>query len=115
MSESMRAPCGIQEWLGGALLLTKRSHFAAWEQGNSSLDSFDDPLNLVRSIKRLSWIGSYISGQTLSGSISSTGLPSLGALGSSLDFNDFPSFLLPRLLKRNDSTALDKAGVTTGC
>jgi hypothetical protein len=56
----MRAPCGIQEWLGGALLLTKRSHFAAWEQGNSSLDSFDDPLNLVRSIKRLSWIGSYI-------------------------------------------------------
>jgi hypothetical protein len=29
------------------LLLTKRSHFAAWGQGNSSLDSFDDPLNLV--------------------------------------------------------------------
>jgi hypothetical protein len=26
-------------------------------------------------------------------------LPSLGALGSSLDFDDFPNFPLPRLLK----------------
>jgi len=115
MSESMRAPCGIQEWLGGALLLTKRSHFAAWEQGNSSLDSFDDPLNLVRSIKRLSWIGSYISGQTLSGSISSTGVAVSWRAGFLSRFRRFPQLPAAPLTKRNDSTALDKAGVTTGC
>jgi hypothetical protein len=56
-----------------------------------------------------------MSGQTLSGSFHQQALRSLGALGSSLDFNDFARFLLLRLLKRNESAALEKAGVTTGC